>query len=154
MLTLSSPAFAPGARIPVDYTCEGENASPPLTWSDVVPGTASLALICADPDAPNGTWYHWAIFDMPPEQRELAAAVPESERVGAIRQAISDFRRPGYGGPCPPRGHGVHHYHFRLLALDVASLPLPPRCDCRAVEAAATPHILSEATLIGVYSRS
>lgn len=152
-LILTSPAFSDGARIPARYTCEGEDRSPPLAWSGAPAAALSLALICSDPDAPVGTWYHWAIFDLPPDQTALPEALDKDAALPFARQAVNDFKRTGYGGPCPPKGHGNHRYQFRLLALDVAALPMPLRCDARAVERTAEAHILEEATLTGLYSR-
>jgi hypothetical protein len=153
-LRLSSPAFAEGERIPALYSGEGEDLSPPLQWDGVPLGTRSFVLICNDPDAPVGTWYHWAIFDLPAATLELEAGFPTDGRVGDVRQAVTDFQRTGYGGPCPPRGHGVHRYRFRLMALDVEHLAVAASPDCRDVEAAAVPHILAERVLTGTYSRN
>jgi len=150
---LSSPEFAADARIPKRFTCEGDDVSPPLQWQGAPPETRSFALLCDDPDAPAGTWHHWALFDMPPDVTRLAAAYPTDPRVGDTRQALNDFRRSGYGGPCPPRGHGTHHYRFRLLALSVAKLDLPKTARCPDVEAAARSHVVSETVLTGTYSR-
>ena len=150
---LSSSAFGEGAQIPARYTCEGEDISPPLAWSGSPEQTRSFALICSDPDAPVGTWYHWAIFDMPAATDQLAEGRPKDARVGAVRQAVTDFRRTGYGGPCPPKGHGAHRYRFHLMALDVASLALPEHVHCREVEREAVAHALAEAILTGTYSR-
>jgi Raf kinase inhibitor-like YbhB/YbcL family protein len=152
-LILTSPAFSDGARIPARYTCEGEDRSPPLAWSGAPAAALSLALICSDPDAPVGTWYHWVIFDLPAGRTELPEALDKDAALPFARQAVNDFKRTGYGGPCPPKGHGTHRYQFRLLALDVAALPMPLRCDARAVEQTAKAHILAEATLTGLYSR-
>lgn len=152
-VTLSSPAFGEGAPIPARYTCDGENISPPLSWSGAPQTTQSFALVCSDPDAPGGTWYHWGLFDLPAGTDHLDAAYPTDARVGASRQAVTDFRRTGYGGPCPPRGHGPHRYRFHLMALDVARLELPGSPDCRAVERACEGHILDETVLTGTYAR-
>ncbi|MFZ1414787.1 MAG: YbhB/YbcL family Raf kinase inhibitor-like protein [Defluviicoccus sp.] len=152
-LTLTSPAFKHGERIPAFYTCEGKDLSPPLAWTGAPAGTRSFALVCSDPDAPAGTWYHWAIFDLGAEKSHLDAGFPRNARAGAVRQAISDFKRPGYGGPCPPKGHGPHHYHFRLFALGVASLKLAEAAHCRDVERAAEQQAFAKATLTGLYER-
>ncbi|MCS6879253.1 MAG: YbhB/YbcL family Raf kinase inhibitor-like protein [Geminicoccaceae bacterium] len=152
-MRLASPAFAAGGRIPERYTCDGADLSPPLSWSGAPVSTRSFVLVCEDPDAPAGTWYHWAVFDIPADQTSLPEGLAKTEKVGRLRQAINDFRKPGYGGPCPPRGHGTHHYRFRLLALSVGSLPLGPRPGCREVLSAAEPHILAGTELVGTYSR-
>jgi Raf kinase inhibitor-like YbhB/YbcL family protein len=152
VMELHSPASAPGARIPRRHTCHGEYLSPPVSWSGA-PQAASLVLLCEDPDAPSGTFHHWALYDLPAETTDLAEGQPAKARVGAIRQAVKDFGRPGYGGPCPPRGHGTHHYHVRLLALDVPSLGLADTARCRDVARAARLHVLAEATLAGTCAR-
>lgn len=151
---LTSPVFAEGERIPDRYTCEGEDVSPPLLWADPPAGARSFALVCSDPDAPMGVWYHWAIFDLPAATADLPEAFPGAARVGSIRQATNDFRRVGYGGPCPPRGHGEHRYRFELTALSVLVLPLADRCNCWQVENAAARNRIVSANIIGVYSRS
>jgi hypothetical protein len=150
---LRSPAFAAGRPIPVRHSCDGEDLSPPLAWSGAPMGTRSFCLLCDDPDAPAGTWHHWALFDIPPTMSGLEEGVAPAADLDGMRQALNDFGRPGYGGPCPPRGHGVHHYHFRLLALDVASLGLAGRVGCRDVERAARRHTLAVAELVGTYRR-
>lgn len=152
-LTLSSSGFSHGERIPRRYTCEGEDLSPPLAWSDAPDGTASLVLLCDDPDAPRGTWHHWAAYDIPPDTASLEEGYPTDAAVGKVHQAVTDFGRTGYCGPCPPPGHGTHHYFFKLLALDVARLELPAGAKCEDVEKAAEPHVLARAELMGTYSR-
>jgi hypothetical protein len=152
-LTLSCSAFDDGGRIPARFTCEGQDLSPPLEWSGVPDGTRSLTLVCGDPDAPGGTWYHWAVFDIPMDTNGLEEAYPADAQVGATRQAVTDFRRTGYGGPCPPKGHGVHRYRFHLMALDVTKLPVSDTPDCREVENAAKDHTIAETVLTGTYSR-
>lgn len=152
-LVLTSTAFADGEPIPELYSCDGADISPPLAWTGAPVGVCSFALLCDDPDAPGGTWTHWAIFDIAAAATSLREAFPKGARVDNIRQAVTDFRRPGYGGPCPPRGHGTHHYRFRLLALDVESLGLPDHSGFAEVAAAAEGHILAVTTLTGTYSR-
>ncbi|MGB8275526.1 MAG: YbhB/YbcL family Raf kinase inhibitor-like protein [Alphaproteobacteria bacterium] len=152
-LTLASTAFTHGSPIPREYSCEGDDLSPPLSWSDAPAGTKSFALICDDPDAPAGTWHHWAAFNIPGDQTALPEGFATDAVVGSIHQAVTDFGRPGYGGPCPPRGHGTHHYHFRLFALSVPKLDLPLDSTCTDVAAAAKPHVLASAELMGTYSR-
>ena len=150
--TLGSPAFALGGKIPVKYSCDGADLSPPLHWVEAPAATLGFALVCADPDAPAGTWYHWAIFDIPVTVRSLSEHYRPDAHDG-IREATNDFDRPGYGGPCPPRGHGQHHYHFTLYALNVARLPVTASPRCRDVERAAQQHALARAELVGVYGR-
>jgi hypothetical protein len=152
-MQLTSAAFTNGGPIPVRYTCDGEDLSPPLSWSGAPPGTKSFVLLCDDPDAPAGIWHHWAVFDVPPDVNKIEEGTPSREMVGAIRQALNDFGRFGYGGPCPPRGYGLHHYHFRLFALDVESLGLGGRARCGEVERAAHSHVLATAELVGTFSR-
>jgi Raf kinase inhibitor-like YbhB/YbcL family protein len=150
-MRLSSSAFADGAMIPRRFTCDGQNLSPPLTWTDVPNGAHSLVMLCDDPDAPGGTWHHWAVYDVPRDRAGLPEGV--SPRDDGFKQATNDFRRVGYGGPCPPHGHGPHHYHFRLLALSVEQLRPRRGPSCEEVEREARQHIIAEATLVGVYKR-
>src|SRR5919197_6162289 len=110
-LEITSGAFEEGATIPRRHTCDGENVSPPLAWSGAPEGTRSLALIVDDPDAPVGTFAHWLAWGLDRE----AGGLGEGER--APSEGRNDFGRTGYGGPCPPRGHGRHRYFFRLYAL-------------------------------------
>lgn len=152
-LELRSPAFGQGEDIPKRYTCDGENRSPPLAWTGVPEGTRSFVLFCNDPDAPVGLFHHWVAWDIPGDWRELKAGYgPESLEDG-FRQGINSFGRPGYGGPCPPKGHGPHHYHFRLCAVSEATLSLEASADYDEVLEAAKPYILDEAELIGIYER-
>lgn len=150
---LTSPAFDDGAAIPRRHGCEGEDLSPPLEWDAPPAGTRSLALLCEDPDAPGGTFRHWAVFDIPADQRLLAEGVRPVASVDGMRQAINDFGRPGYAGPCPPRGHGIHHYHFRLLALGTDRLAVGPQPRCDQIDHAARAHILASAELVGLFQR-
>jgi len=125
--------------------------SPPLDWSDAPAEARSLVILCDDPDAPAGTWRHWAAYNIPVDR----AGLPEGAARHAVgfSQALNDFGRPGYGGPCPPRGHGPHRYHFRLLALSTDHLRVGRDPPCRDVEREARKHLLAEAVLIGVYER-
>lgn len=148
-LTLSSPAFAGGGAIPVQHSCDGSDSSPALRWSGAPTGTRSFALICADPDAPGRTFYHWAIYDIPPGVTGLPEHYPTETR-DHMQQAINDFGRRGYGGPCPPRGR-PHHYHFTLYALRVAQLSLEPAPRCIDVETAAKRNAIEQAELIGLF---
>src|SRR5687767_2275713 len=118
-LTLRTPAFADGKKIPVKYTRDGDNLSPPLAWTGAASGTKSFALIVEDPDAPRGTFYHWAVFNIPADRDGLPEGFGNKPVGAGIKAGVNDFGNVGYDGPEPPHGHGVHHYHFRLAALDV-----------------------------------
>jgi Raf kinase inhibitor-like YbhB/YbcL family protein len=149
---LQSPAFSPGGEIPVKYTCDGRDVSPPLRWTDLPAGTNGLALIGDDPDAPGGTWVHWVLYGMKVTARELPEGVPAQDTaVGIGRQGLNDFKRVGYGGPCPPRGP-AHRYFFKLYALDVEPA-LPPRNTKAALLKAMEGHVLGQAELMGRYQR-
>jgi Raf kinase inhibitor-like YbhB/YbcL family protein len=152
-MLIRSPAFSDGAEIPRLYTCEGEDVSPPLEWSGLPPNTRSLVLLCDDPDAPAGTWHHWAAYDIPRYSAGLPKGTGQGSDAKSFKQGVNDFGRVGYGGPCPPRGHGPHRYHFRLLALSADHLQLRTQPSCRDVEREARKHVLAEATLIGTYQR-
>jgi Raf kinase inhibitor-like YbhB/YbcL family protein len=150
-LELRSSAFSEGSRIPSKYTCDGKDASPPLSWTGIPAGGKSLALTCDDPDAPAGLWVHWVVFDLPPSATGLpegVAATPEIS--GGGRQGKNDFRKIGYGGPCPPSG--THRYVFTLYAVD-STLGLPAGATRQDLLAAIKNHTLGEATLTGTYSR-
>jgi len=151
-LSLSSTAFGNMDSIPAKYTCDGADISPPLAWSGLPSGTKSVALICDDPDAPVGTWVHWVCYDMPPSSTGLPENVPKTDTIpSGGMQGITDFKRVGYGGPCPPGG--THRYFFKLYALDRV-LDLEPGRSKRETEQAMRGHILGQAQLIGTYSRS
>ena len=152
-MELRSSEFRDGDAIPRRFTCDGEDVSPPLQWANAPAGTRSFVLLCDDPDAPMGIWHHWAAYDIPADQRVLADNAARHPAGTGFAQAINDFRKAGYGGPCPPHRHGIHHYHFRLLALSVDRLPLGAKPSCRDVEREARKHAIAEATLIGLYQR-
>jgi Raf kinase inhibitor-like YbhB/YbcL family protein len=145
-LKLSSEAFGPGEQIPRRHACDGEDVSPPLTWSGLPEGTRGLALICDDPDAPSGTFTHWVAWGLDPGSEGLA------EGEGAPAEGRGDFGVPGYRGPCPPPGHGPHRYFFRLFALD-AMPEVEPGADRDALERAIEGHVLETAELVGTYER-
>lgn len=154
MLVLETSAFRNNGPVPPRYTCDGENVSPSFSWRGAPAGTQSFALICADPDAPGGTFYHWAIWNIPGDRAELAENFKAGRADRAIAEAINGFGRRGYGGPCPPKGHGAHHYHFSLFALDVERLPLEVKAArCEAVARAARANVIASAELIGLYHR-
>ncbi|HEY3778716.1 MAG TPA: YbhB/YbcL family Raf kinase inhibitor-like protein [Rhizomicrobium sp.] len=142
---LSSPAFAANGKIPQTHAQAGRNISPPLSWSGVPEQAKSLVLIVEDPDAPVGTFTHWAAYDIPPDRREL----PEAAH--GLKQGRNDMGHARYDGPKPPKGHGLHHYHFRLSALDVPSLDLPADASYREIKAAVRGHTLAETELVGTF---
>lgn len=150
-IDISSTAFKEGEAIPSRYSCDGDDISPPLAFSNVPDGTASLALICDDPDAPMGIWVHWVLYNLPPQTRSLNEGMTKSERLpdGSI-QGISDFKRPGYGGPCPPGG--THRYFFKIYALDTM-LSIEGKVTKEDLLKGMDGHILAEGSLMGRYSR-
>ncbi|MBI3292291.1 MAG: YbhB/YbcL family Raf kinase inhibitor-like protein [Elusimicrobia bacterium] len=150
-MELKSSAFEAGGAIPAKYTCEGPDVSPPLSWSDVPTGTKTLALIMDDPDAPMGTWVHWVAWDIPATARSLDEDIPKRDTLAnGMKQGTTDFRRIGYGGPCPPSG--THRYFFKLYALDT-TLNLPNSTTKKDLERAMQGHILKQAELMGTYRR-
>jgi hypothetical protein len=150
-ITLTSSAFTDGATIPRKYTCDAEDISPDLKWSGVPNGTKSLALICDDPDAPVGTWVHWVLFNIPADATALPAGTPaEAVLKSGACHGRNDFRKLGYGGPCPPGG--THRYYFKLYALDTL-LTLESGSTKAQLLAAMKGHILAEGQLIGKYKR-
>ncbi|MCL6480780.1 MAG: YbhB/YbcL family Raf kinase inhibitor-like protein [Firmicutes bacterium] len=151
-LHLTSTAFEPNGTIPKRHTCDGPDVSPPLAWNDPPAGTQSFALIMDDPDAPAGTWVHWVLFNLPASARALPENVPKVEQLadGAL-QGRNDFRRIGYGGPCPPKGP-AHRYFFKLYALDTR-LALRAGATRADVERAMAGHILAQGELVGRYGR-
>ena len=150
-MELKSPAFEAGGMIPKKYTCDGLYVSPPLSWSDVLAGAKSLALIADDPDAPMGTWVHWVAWKIPPNARGLEEGVPKKDSLpNGMKQGTTDFRSIGYGGPCAPSG--THRYFFKLYALD-ANLNLPPSTTKKDLENAMKGHILVQSELMGKYAR-
>ena len=148
-LTLTNPAFPAYGPIPKKYTGEGEDVFPPLSWSGVPPETEELPLICGDPDAPTATpWVHWVPYTIPPMQSGLSEGARHD-----FTADQNDFHNTGYGGPMPPPGHGVHHYHFHLYALD-ATLLVGPALTKEQLLDAMHGHILAEGELIGTYERA
>jgi hypothetical protein len=148
---IKSPAFGEGQMIPREYTCVGRDVSPPLEWSNIPEGTASIAIICDDPDAPMGTWVHWVIYNIPPSQRGLDAEIPtKRELAGGAIQGINSFQKIGYGGPCPPAG--THRYYFKIYALDTL-LENELSATKETVQRAMNNHILARGELMGKFSR-
>lgn len=148
---LLSDAFKQGDTLSPVYTCDSSNISPPLHWNNPFKNTASFALIADDPDAPMGTWVHWIMYNIPVTDTSLVAHIPADTLLhNGAKQGISSFRRPGYGGPCPPNGY--HRYYFKLYALDIM-LPYPAGLNKRKLLAVMQGHILAEADLMGRYKR-
>ena len=154
-LTLTSTAVTDGGEIPSLHTCEGDDISPPLSWSGVPDGTKSLVLIVDDPDAPDPAapqriWVHWVLYNLPPDSSGLAEAVAPGALSAGTEEGLNDWERTGYGGPCPPIGR--HRYFHKLYALDtrLEGLSKPTKAE---VEAAIEGHVLAEAVLLGTYQR-
>jgi len=145
-LKLSSQAFNPSALIPAKYTCDGQDVNPPLLIENIPAETKSLALIVDDPDAPAGTWVHWVVWNISPATSEIK----EHSLPSGAQEGMTDFRRRGYGGPCPPSG--THRYFFKLYALDTM-LSLSPNATKAALESSMKGRILSQAELMGLYKR-
>jgi Raf kinase inhibitor-like YbhB/YbcL family protein len=154
-LKITSDAFKHNGAIPARYTCDGHDVSPPLAWSGVPAGAKSLALIVDDPDAPDPAapkmvWVHWVLCDIPPDADGLPEAVKPAQLPHDTVEGLNDWRRTGYGGPCPPIGR--HRYFFKLYALDTALKDLK-RPNKAALEDAMRDHIVAEAELVGTYHR-
>ena len=153
-MTLTSPAFENGEQIPSKYTCEGENLSPPLAWEGVPEGTKSLVLILDDPDAPDPeapkmVWVHWVVYNIPPDIKNLPENVSRAGLAPGIALGMNDFKKTGYGGPCPPVGR--HRYFHKLYALDTTlNLEEATKAD---VEEAMQGHVLARTELIGTYKK-
>ena len=146
-LTLTSDAFQNGRPIPTQFTCDGADRTPSLKGDEPPAGTKSFALVIDDPDAPSGTFRHWGVFDIPASARSIG----DSQHVGT--EVANDFGKPGYGGPCPPKGHGPHHYHFKLFALNTEKLGVPSSAKVADVESAAKQHAIAQGELVGTYER-
>lgn len=146
---LQSNAFADGETLPTEFTCDGEDRAPPLSWSNPPDGTKSFALVVDDPDAPSGTFTHWGAWNIP-----VGSATLEQGQADRLPQAVNSFGKQGYGGACPPKGDGPHRYRFKLFALDTDKLELPPGARVEEVEKAASEHMLGKAELTGTYERS
>lgn len=154
-LTITSPAFSHQGEIPKQFTCDGKDISPAFAWSGVPDGTKSLVLIVDDPDAPDPaapkmTWVHWVLYNIPPNASGLPEDVPSSNLPEGTLEGLNDWKRTGYGGPCPPTGR--HRYFHKLYALDTAlpDLGNPTKAD---LEKAMDGHIMEKAELIGTYQR-
>jgi Raf kinase inhibitor-like YbhB/YbcL family protein len=152
-LQVLSTAFHQGETIPVQYTCDGNNTSPPLRWGNIPKDAQSLALVCEDPDAPSGVFVHWLIFNLWPTVSDLAEALPTTGPLekNKASQGRNDFNHIGYDGPCPPPGN-FHRYFFRLYALDTM-LPLQAGATKHELARAMEGHILATGYLMGTYKR-
>ena len=156
-MTLTSSSFADGAAIPRAHTCQGDETSPALAWSDLPKGTRALALIVDDPDAPDPaaprmTWVHWVLYNLPPSANGLPESAKSASLPAGTRLGVNDFGHPGYGGPCPPVGR--HRYVFKLYALDAPLPDLGGKATKAAVEKAMRGHVLAEARLVGTYQKT
>jgi hypothetical protein len=150
--SLTSPASSNDLAIPAKYTCDGENLSPPLQWSGAPNETRGFVLIVEDPDAPSGMFRHWAVYDLPANVTALPEGIGGRGSGETLNQGVNDFGHTNYDGPCPPRDHGPHHYHFRLAALDTPRL-VSPGAKVADIWRAAEPHILAQTELVGTYAR-
>ena len=154
-LTLTSSAFGHNSEIPARYTCEGDDISPALSWTDVPAGAKSLILIVDDPDAPDPaapkmTWVHWVLYNIPASASGLPEAVAAQNLPAGTKEGLNDWKRTGYGGPCPPIGR--HRYFHKLYALD-ATLPDLGRPTKADLEKAMKGHVLAQTELIGTYQK-
>jgi Raf kinase inhibitor-like YbhB/YbcL family protein len=147
---LMSSAFPEGGTIPKLHTCEGADLSPALEWGGAPANAKSFALIVDDPDAPAGTWNHWLLWDIPASTHSLAQGLKPGQ---TGESGTNDFGKPGYGGPCPPKGHGPHRYFFKLYALDTESLDLRAGAKRADLDRALRNHTLAEAQYMGRYER-
>lgn len=152
--TLKSADFKDGGAIPRQFTCDGDDISPELSWTDPPAGVLSYAMIVEDPDAPMGTFLHWVVYDIPAEWKGLKKGMTGTDgKDKGVKQGKTDFGAPGWGGPCPPKRHGNHRYIFTLKALDTPALGLPNAAERFDVEKAMDGHILAQSRLIGIYQR-
>ena len=151
-LELKTAAFPPGGAIPKQFTCDGADVSPALSWTEPPPRTQSFVLIVDDPDAPAGTWVHWVVYNLPASARQIPEHAQSDDMVqGGGLHGVNDFHRTGYGGPCPPPGK-PHRYFFRLYALDI-ELAVKPEASRKDVDQAMRGHVLAHAELMGTYGR-
>jgi len=150
-LDIKSTAFGEGDSIPKQYTCDGADISPQLSWSQPPEGTGSMVLICDDPDAPMGTWVHWVLYGLSPDTLEISENIPDDREVlGGAKHGVNDFHKYGYGGPCPPGG--THRYFFKLYAVNTV-VDLDPGATKDEVLDAIKGHVLAQGQLMGRYSR-
>ena len=156
-ISVTSTAFEAGQPIPKKYSGEGQDLSPPLAWSNVPQGAKEIALICDDPDAPAGTWVHWVLYKIPADVTGLPEGLPREKILkvpAGAAQGINSFSKDnlGYRGPLPPPGHGPHHYHFKVFALD-KPVSVPPGVDKKTLLAEIREHVLARGEMVGTYER-
>lgn len=155
-MQLTSSNFAAGRRIAVEFTGDGADRSPSLSWNGLPAGTQQLALVVDDPDAPTPKpWVHWVVYSLPPNSQGLPAAVPPHSRISqpvGMQQGKNSWNQIGYRGPAPPRGHGLHHYYFTLYALNTA-LELSAGLSKPELIESISPHVIATSELVGTYSR-
>ncbi|RMD45353.1 MAG: YbhB/YbcL family Raf kinase inhibitor-like protein [Aquificota bacterium] len=151
-IVVKSSDFKNGGYIPVKYTCDGTDISPEISWSNFPENTKSFVIIMDDPDAPVGTFTHWIVYDIPANINKFSENFPKVADINGIKQGINDFRKVGYGGPCPPRGK-PHRYFIKIYALDVSNLNIPAMSSRKTVEEAMKGHIIDEGYLMGLYGR-
>lgn len=151
-LTLTTTAFSHGGEIPIRYTCQGDDVSPALSWVEIPAGAASLVLIMDDPDAPDDPtpWVHWVLYDIPASATGLEEGISPRDLPPGTLEGLNDWKRTGWGGPCPPQGR--HRYSFRLYALDVV-LPDLHKPTKAGVESAMEGHVVAQTELIGTYEK-
>lgn len=150
-ITVSSSAFKDGELIPIKYTCDGDNVSPPLSFALIPDNTNSIALIADDPDAPMGTWVHWVLYNLPADTTKILEAMPKDKTLdNGAKQGANSSNRIGYTGPCPPSG--THRYFFKVYALDKI-LTLEPGITKEQLLSAMEGHVLSQGQLMGKYAR-
>lgn len=152
--SIKSPDFNDKGAIPKRFSCDGDDISPELSWAEPPAGTKSFAIIVEDPDAPVGTFVHWIIYDIPADWRGLKRGMKATDGMAqGVKQGRTDFDAIGWGGPCPPKGHGKHRYILTLKALDIPSLGMPNGAERASFDKALKGHVLDEATVMGVYKR-
>ena len=151
-ISISADGFKEGGTIPDEFTCNGKDISPSLSWEGIPAGTKSISLIMDDPDCSEGTFVHWVLYNIPPETRKMPKGIPHNKTLAdGSMQGMTDFGRAGYGGPCPPPGK-PHRYYFKVYALDII-LVLPPAVSKNQLENAMKGHILASGELTGKYQR-
>lgn len=152
--SIRSNDFSDGDVLDKRYSCDGDDMSPDLAWDDPPQGTRSYALIVEDPDAPGGVFTHWVVYDMPAAFKHLERGMGNGHDLrDGIKQGQTDFGRTGYGGPCPPKGHGRHRYNFIVKALDIPTLGLADGAGKAAVLKATKGHVLAESRITGIFQR-